>query len=79
VGYASSTVLADLDHHNRCGGDLRDVGGWAGSEPKAPGGKKRRARASDQYNWFTQSFGTSDLRDAKTLLDELGGVNDGER
>jgi len=23
------------------------------------------------YNWFTESFGTPDLKDAETLLDEL--------
>jgi predicted ATPase len=23
------------------------------------------------YNWFTEGFGTADLQDAKTLLDEL--------
>ena len=25
------------------------------------------------YNWFTEGFDTADLRDAKTLLDELCG------
>ena len=25
------------------------------------------------YNWFTEGFGTADLKDAKTLLDELAG------
>jgi hypothetical protein len=24
------------------------------------------------YNWFTEGFDTTDLKDAKTLLDELG-------
>ena len=25
------------------------------------------------YNWFTEGFDTADLKDAKRLLDELGG------
>ena len=25
------------------------------------------------YGWFTEGFDTADLKDAKTLLDELGG------
>ena len=36
----------------------------------------RRAEARDLlapiYGWFTEGFGTSDLREAKALLDELG-------
>jgi hypothetical protein len=28
---------------------------------------------ADIYNWFTEGFDTADLRDAKALLDELGG------
>jgi predicted ATPase len=35
-----------------------------------------RARAHDLlapvYGWFTEGFDTQDLRDARTLLDELG-------
>jgi predicted ATPase len=35
----------------------------------------RRAEACDLllpvYNWFTEGFGTADLKDAKALLDEL--------
>ena len=27
---------------------------------------------ADIYNWFTEGFDTADLKDAKTLLDELG-------
>jgi predicted ATPase len=26
------------------------------------------------YNWFTEGFETKDLREAKTLLEELGGI-----
>ena len=25
------------------------------------------------YNWFTEGFDTADLKDAKALLEELGG------
>ena len=28
---------------------------------------------ADIYGWFTEGFDTADLKDAKTLLDELGG------
>jgi predicted ATPase len=38
----------------------------------------RRAEARDLlapvYGWFTEGFGTPDLKDAKALLDELGGA-----
>jgi adenylate cyclase len=30
-----------------------------------------RARLSEIYNWFTEGFDTADLKDAKSLLDEL--------
>jgi len=26
------------------------------------------------YNWFTEGFDTADLKDAKALLEELGGA-----
>ena len=28
---------------------------------------------ADIYNWFTEGFDTADLKDAKALLDKLGG------
>jgi len=28
---------------------------------------------SEIYNWFTEGFDTIDLKDARALLDELGG------
>jgi hypothetical protein len=34
MGYAFSTVLADLVHHNRWGGDLRKVDGRECSDPE---------------------------------------------
>jgi predicted ATPase len=35
-----------------------------------------RAMLAEIYGWFTEGFNTADLREAKTLLDEL---NDGNR
>jgi len=36
-------------------------------------GRREEARTMlvEIYNWFTEGFDTSDLKDAKTLLDEL--------
>jgi predicted ATPase len=31
-----------------------------------------RAMLAEIYNWFTEGFDTADLKDAKSLLDELG-------
>ena len=28
------------------------------------------------YNWFTEGFDTADLKDAKALLDQLGGMGE---
>jgi hypothetical protein len=41
----------------------------------APGvfGPARIAMLADLYNWFREGFDTVDLKDAKTLLDELVG------
>jgi hypothetical protein len=38
-------------------------------------GKRDEARAmlAEIYGWFTEGFDTADLKDAKTLLDELAG------
>jgi predicted ATPase len=40
------------------------------------GEQGRREEASDLlapvYGWFTEGFGTPDLKEAKVLLDELG-------
>jgi predicted ATPase len=33
--------------------------------------EEARAMLADIYNWFTEGFDTADLKDAKTLLDEL--------
>jgi predicted ATPase len=34
-------------------------------------GDEARAILSEIYNWFTEGFDTVDLKEAKTLLDEL--------
>jgi predicted ATPase len=34
-------------------------------------GDEARATLAEIYNWFTEGFDTADLKDAKTLLDEL--------
>jgi hypothetical protein len=36
-------------------------------------GRRDEARSmlADIYNWFTEGFDTADLKDAKTLLDDL--------
>jgi adenylate cyclase len=31
----------------------------------------RRARLAEIYGWFTEGFDTADLKDAKTLLNDL--------
>jgi len=32
-----------------------------------------RTMLAEIYNWFTEGFDTADVKDAKALLDELGG------
>jgi hypothetical protein len=32
-----------------------------------------RAMLAEIYEWFTEGFDTADLKDAKALLEELGG------
>jgi hypothetical protein len=32
-----------------------------------------RTMLADIYGWFTEGFDTADLKDAKALLEELGG------
>jgi hypothetical protein len=32
-----------------------------------------REMLAEIYNWFTEGFDTADLKEAKALLDELGG------
>jgi len=42
---------------------------------RAKQGKRDEARATlaEIHHWFTEGFDTADLKDAKALLDELGG------
>jgi predicted ATPase len=35
--------------------------------------EQARAMLAEIYNWFTEGFDTTDLKDAKALLDELAG------
>jgi tetratricopeptide (TPR) repeat protein len=37
---------------------------------------KARSTLAEIYNWFTEGFDTADLKDAKALLDELGGTGE---
>ena len=54
-----------------------EVAGIARGDESRPalGRERRRAEARDLlapvYGWFTEGFGTADLKEAKTLLDEL--------
>ena len=36
-------------------------------------GNEARTMLAEIYGWFTEGFDTADLKDAKALLDELGG------
>jgi hypothetical protein len=36
-------------------------------------GDEARSILAEIYNWFTEGFDTTDLKDAKALLDELSG------
>jgi predicted ATPase len=36
--------------------------------------EEARAMLAEIYNWFTEGFDTADLKDAKALLDQLGGA-----
>jgi len=33
-----------------------------------------QARLAEIYNWFTEGFDSADLKEAKALLEELGGA-----
>jgi hypothetical protein len=35
--------------------------------------QEARSMLAEIYNWFTEGFDTADLKEAKALLDELGG------
>ncbi len=48
--------------------DLGDISGH--STPKSAG-KLVPERCPDIYKWFTETFDTADLKDAKALLEEL--------
>ena len=44
-----------------------------------PSTHRRCAILAEIHNWFTEGFDTADLKDAKALLDELGGSAGCER
>jgi predicted ATPase len=46
----------------------RPAGG--GAAPRGPAGRARELLAP-VYGWFTEGFDTADLKEAKTLLDQL--------
>ena len=41
-------------------------------------GRRDEARTmlAEIYNWFTEGFDTADLKEAKALLDQLGGIGE---
>jgi hypothetical protein len=52
------------------------MGAAGDDEPRAAAqnravGKEARTMLSEIYDWFTEGFDTSNLKDAKALLDEL--------
>ena len=51
--------------------ELRDATGLARLLRDTGRREEARAVLADIYNWFTQSFDTPDLKDAKALLEEL--------
>ena len=53
--------------------ELRATMGLARLLAKQGRRDEARAMLAEIYNWFTEDFGTADLKDAKALLDELNG------
>jgi predicted ATPase len=53
--------------------DLRTTVSLARLLAKQSRRDEARAMLSEIYGWFTEGFDTADLKDAKTLLDELNG------
>jgi predicted ATPase len=51
----------------------RSNNGTARSESRRDQGQRSKAHdlLTPIYGWFTEGFGTPDLKEAKTLLDEL--------
>ena len=48
IGYAFSTVLADLVQLDYCVADLRDIGGWTVSDTKEPKGEKTSGQSHSE-------------------------------
>ena len=53
--------------------ELRATTSLARLLAKQGGRDEARTMLAEIYGWFTEGFGTADLKDAKALLDELGG------
>jgi predicted ATPase len=53
--------------------ELRATMGLAWLLAKQDRRDEARTMLSEIYNWFTEGSDTADLKDAKTLLDELSG------
>jgi len=52
--------------------ELRTTVSLARSLAKQGRRDEARTMLAEIYNWFTEGFDTADLKDAKSLLDELG-------
>jgi class 3 adenylate cyclase/tetratricopeptide (TPR) repeat protein len=52
--------------------ELRSTTSLARLLAKQGKGEEARAMLAEIYNWFTEGFDTANLKDAKTLLEELG-------
>ena len=50
---------------------LRQVENWPEAMRLEWGSDEGRTMLAEIYNWFTEGFDTADLKDAKTLLDQL--------
>ena len=73
---AEALLRLCLDHARKWRWKLRELHTVIGlARLMARTGRRDEARAmlADTYNWFTEGFGTMPLKDAKALLDELGG------
>ena len=73
AGEGPARGLCVPEIHRLRGVFLRSLGSPAEEASGATRGKVQQAREllAPVYNWFTEGFDTLDLKDAKSLLDEL--------
>ena len=71
IDFRESLVLARS--MNAKSWELRSAISLAGLLRDAGRRDEARAMLAEIYSWFTEGFDTADLKDAKALLDELGG------